>query len=303
MARETKQDRIARTIHEQVGEHLHELKALEANPNTKETDVERWVQSFFRACLGYTSSTGYQVRAQEAKGKMRPDLIVLRNEKPVFVIEVKKLGFDLGKSDFRSGKLQLGEYLNNIGNVKWGLLSNGHEWRLYDFSQPQYGGIEILSIDFRTDSDSIDTSKRAVEELCYELIELHESSFNGDSWTDLSKEAMAFSPESLARAVLSNDSVRLISRIIRGEHEYKANQEVLTDKIYDLLANGLDDSIPGWNEAKQSEFQKYIKSQKRASRKQKRSRSRQQVSGESQGIEEAPETAAVGDSSSEGSQE
>lgn len=93
MAKETKQDRIVRGIFDQVTEHLHELKSLEANPGTKELDVERWAQSFLRSCLGYTSSAGYSIRAQETKGKMRPDLVVLHNEKPIFVVEVKKAWF------------------------------------------------------------------------------------------------------------------------------------------------------------------------------------------------------------------
>ncbi|RYZ84234.1 MAG: hypothetical protein EOP04_18395 [Proteobacteria bacterium] len=271
MARETKQDRIVRSISDQVAEHLHELKTIEANPNNRENDVEVWIQSFLKNCLGYMSSSGHQIRAQDTKGKMRPDLIVYKHEKPTFVVEVKKIGFDLGKSDFRSGKTQLFEYLSHIGGVKWGLLSNGHEWRLYDFSQPGYGGIEIFSFDLRNESDVIDLNKKAIEELCYDLYNLHEASYSTEAWDELSKEALAFSPESLSRAILSNDVVRLISRIIRGEHDFKANQEVLTDKIYELIENGLDDSIPGWNETKQAEFHKYIKSQKRASRKTKRS--------------------------------
>lgn len=273
MSRETKQDRIVRNILDQVTEHLHELKSLEQNPNCKETDVERWSQSFLRNCLGYTSSAGYSIRAQEAKGKMRPDLVVLEGDKPVFVIEVKKIGFDLNKSDFRSGKIQLNEYLNLLGDVRWGFLTNGHEWKLFDFSQPQYGGIEVASLDLRSDNDTIDLGKKSVEEQCYEFLDLHLTSFNADIWSDLSKEALAFSPESLARAILCGDVVKYIAKTIRGEHEYRANHEVLTDRIYWLLEQGLNDAIAGWNESKDAEFQKYIKSQKRAARRTKRKRS------------------------------
>jgi len=279
MARETKQDRIVRTISDQVAEHLHELRALETSINSRESDVEVWVQSFLKNCLGYISSSGHQIRAQESKGKIRPDLIVHKNEKPTFIVEVKKIGFDLSKSDFRSGKTQLFEYLNHIGGVKWGILSNGHEWRLYDFSQPSYGGIEVFSLDLRSDVDTIDLNKKAVEELCYELYNLHEASYSSEVWEELSKEAMAFSPESLSKALLSNEVIRLVSRIIRGEHDFKANQEVLTDNVYELVERGLDDSIPGWNDTKQAEFHKYLKSQKRASRRAKRTKTSQSSTG------------------------
>lgn len=272
MARETKQDRIVRGIFDQVSEHLHELKTLEQNPNVKEIDVERWAQSLLKTCMGYSSTSGYSIRAQETKGKMRPDLIVLKGDKPAFVVEVKKLGFDLNKSDFRSGKIQLNEYLNLIGDVKWGMLTNGYEWKLYDFSQPEYGGIEVCAFDLRADNDQIDVSKKAVEEQCYELVDFHESACTSELWDDLSKEALAFSPDSLAKAILSHDVVKYIARSIRGEHDFKANIEVLTDKVYWVLEQGLNDAIPGWNEVKQAEFHKFIKGQKRASRRTKRSK-------------------------------
>lgn len=272
MARETKQDRIVRNILDQVTEHLHELKAMDSNPASKEADVERWCQSFLKNCLGYTATAGYSIRAQEAKGKMRPDLVVLQNDKPVFVVEVKKLGFDLGKSDFRSGKLQLNEYLQTIGAVKFGMLTNGAEWKLFDFSQAQYGGVEVMSFDLRSDDETIDVSKKAVEDQCYEFLDFHESAFSNESWYDLSKEAMAFSPESLAKAILSSDVVKYIAKYVRGEHEYKANMEVLTDKVFTLLERGLDDSITGWNESKTLEFQKYVKSQKRSARRVRKKR-------------------------------
>lgn len=272
MARETKQDRTVRAILDQTTEHLHELKTLDSSTSTKELDVERWAQSFLRNCLGYTSSGGYSIRAQETKGKMRPDLVVMQGEKPIFVVEVKKLGFDLSKSDFRSGKTQLNEYLNLLGNVRWGMLTNGVEWKLFDFSQPQYGGIEISNFDLKSETDTIDVNKKAVEEQCYELLDLHESSFAGGDWPELSREAMAFSPESLSKAILSSDVVRYIAKFVKGEYEFKANHEILTDRLYWLLEQGLNDSISGWNEAKAAEILKYVKAQKRASRKTKKAK-------------------------------
>ncbi|MBV2169430.1 MAG: type I restriction enzyme HsdR N-terminal domain-containing protein [Bdellovibrio sp.] len=297
MARETKQDRTVRAILDQTTEHLHELKTLEANSSTKELDVERWAQSFIRNCLGFTSSGGYSIRAQETKGKMRPDLVILQGEKPIFVVEVKKLGFDLNKADFRSGKAQLSEYLNLIGNVQWGMLTNGVEWKLFDFSQPQYGGIEISNFDLKADGDVIDVSKKAVEEQCYELLDLHETTFTAKGWPELSREAMAFSPESLSKAILSADVVRYIAKFVKGEYEFKANHEILTDRLYCLLEQGLNDAIIGWNEAKAAEIQKYVKSQKRASRKTKKSKRETQNINEPQTQPQQTEPSAVNEAS------
>ncbi len=270
MARETKQDRIIRGMLDQVTEHLLELKNLEANPTAKESDVERWVQGFLKNCLGYMASGGYQIRAQEAKGKHRPDLVIFKEDKAIVLVEVKKLGFDLNKSDFRSGKVQISEYLQNFSGVKWGILTNGTDWKLYDFSNPQLGGVEVTAFDLKEDDQPIEVDKRAVEEICYSIFDMHEHSFQSGAWQELSKEATVFSPESLARAIMSQEVVRYIAKSIRGEHEYKANFEVLCDRIHILLELGLNDAHVGWNEAKAIELNKYVKSQKRAGRKTRR---------------------------------
>jgi hypothetical protein len=270
MAKECKQDRIVRQIMDGVSEHIHELKALEANPGCKELDIERWAQTFLKSCLGYSATNGYSIRAQEQKGKHRPDLVVYVGEQPIFVMEVKKLGFDLNKSDFRSGKIQLQEYLFSLGKVPYGFLCNGYQWKLYDFSNP-LGIVEIYSMDLRNEDDKLDTAKKYVEDFCYDLVSIHETSFRDKEWPELSKEATAFSPESLTRAVLSANVIKLISKEIRGEHEYKACTDTLFQKVYDLLSNGLDDSVKDFNETKQAEFQKYIKGQMRLTRKTKKS--------------------------------
>lgn len=272
MARETKQDRTVRGILDQVIEHLHELKAIETNSASKESDVERWAQSFLKNCLGYTPSLGYNIRAQESRGRMRPDLVITANEKPIIVVEVKRFGFDLNKSSFRSGKVQLSEYLQTFAGVRWGLLTNGVEWKLFDFSQPEYGGVEVSEFDLRSDADVIEVTKRAVEDQCYELLDLHETSYTAGAWDELSKEALAFSPESLAKAIMAADVIKLIAKGIRGEHEYKANKEILIDRVCQLLEQGLNDAVPGWNEMKAAELAKYVKSQKRATRRTRRAR-------------------------------
>src|SRR5690606_34203941 len=90
-------------------------------------------------------------------------------------------------------------------------------------------------------------------------------------WADLSKEATAFSPDSLAKAILSSNVMKVITKEIRGEHEFKANTDLLYEKVYFLLSNGLDDTMKAaFNPEKKAEFEKYIKSQMRQARKTKK---------------------------------
>jgi len=74
MARETKEERTVKAMIEPLMEHLLDLKSLAANPNAKESDLERWCQSLLRSGLGYSAVNGYTIRAQESKGRSRPDL-------------------------------------------------------------------------------------------------------------------------------------------------------------------------------------------------------------------------------------
>ncbi len=267
MIRETKRERVVRTMTDPVLDHLHELKAIEADPNAKELDVERWCQSMLRGCLGFSATNGYAIHSQEAKGRHRPDLVILKGDRPVCVVEIKKLGFDLNKSALRSGKVQLNEYLRQIGTVNWGILCNGYDWRLYDFSDPSRSGVNVVSVNLQDEQGGIDLSKRHVEDICWDLVDLHESMLASGGWNEFAREATAFSPESLARAVLSVETVKYVARIIRGEHDYRANPEVLFDKLHHLLESGLSLLVTDWNEVKQAELNKYISSQKKARRK------------------------------------
>lgn len=269
MAKENKQDRLVRQMMDNMTEQFHELKSLDSHPGTKESDVEKWAQTFLKTCLGYSVTNGYTIRCQEQKGKHRPDLIVYQGETPIFVVEVKKLGFDLDKSDFRSGKVQLGEYLHTLGKVPYGFLCNGFEWRLYDFNN-SLGVVEMMSYDLKGGEDKFEFNKKFIEEMCYEFTNFHESTFRAKEWPEFAKEATAFSPESLTKAILSANVVKLISREIRGEHDYKANLDSLYHKIYDLLAKGLDDSVKDFEGVKNDEFQKFMKTQMKVMRKAKK---------------------------------
>ena len=111
------------------------------------------------------------------------------------------MGFDFDKSNFRSGKIQLSEYLNAAGGVKFGMLTNGCEWKLYDFSNPQYGGIEIARFDLKSgEGDTFAVDKKSVEELCYDMFDFHEQSYTQELWHELAREATAFSPRFVSKS-------------------------------------------------------------------------------------------------------
>lgn len=266
MARETKEERFVRSMTTQLTESLIELKNLASMPS-KESDIEMWCQTVLKSVLGFSASAGYQIRAQETRGKMRFDLVVAKADKPdqiLMVVEVKKLGADLNKSDLRSGKVQLKEYLATIGDVRWGVLTNGYEWRLYDFKSD---AICISNTDIRTEDKTVDTTAKAVEETAWDLIDFSSHYFEQKIWEELSQEAQAFSPDSIARCVLSANVVKYIAKQLSGEHDYKVSGDVLTDKLAEVLERGLNDLVGNWNETQRAELDRYIRQQKKAAKK------------------------------------
>lgn len=277
MARETREERVVRTMIPQLTEQLLELKTIAAS-SSRESVIETWCQSMLKSVLGFSASGGYQVRPQETRGNMRFDLIISRLEQPetiFLVVEVKKLGADLDKSDFRSGKTQLKEYLALLGGVRWGVLTNGYEWRLYDFDSDC---ITVASTELRDESQQLDVTPKGIVETAWDLIEFTSFYFEGKTWEKLSVEAQAFSPDSLARSILSIDVVKKIARNLKGEHDYRVPVDLLTDKLADLLERGLNDAVASWSDIQRTELDRYIRTQKKQA---KRTRRAAQGQGES----------------------
>ncbi|HAR41986.1 MAG TPA: hypothetical protein DCS07_05040 [Bdellovibrionales bacterium] len=269
MAKETKDERTVRSMTPLLTEHMIELKNL-ASGSSKESDIESWCQSLLKSVLGFSASSGYVVRTQEARAKMRFDIAISKADKPeqiLLLVEVKKLGADLNKSDLRSGKVQLNEYLKTVGDVRWGILTNGYEWRLYDFKSDL---ITVASTDIRNDQQELDVSGKGITEAAWDLIEFSANYFEGKTWEELSAEAQALSPDSLARAILSADVVKRIGKVLNGEHDYRASVDLLTDKLSELLEQGLNDLVGTWNETQKAELDRYIRNQKKQAKKTKR---------------------------------
>jgi len=192
MARETKEERLVRAMLPNLTEQLIELKHL-AEADAKESALEAWCVSLLKGVLGFSASNGYLVRAQESRGKSRFDIIVSRTEKPeqmILVVEVKRLGVNLNRSDLRSGKAQLNEYLKQAGDVRWGILTNGYEWALYDFKSDL---VNVTNIDIRDDEDKIATTPKSVAECAWDLLDFFLRLLRGENLgEDVARSAGAF---------------------------------------------------------------------------------------------------------------
>jgi len=274
----------------QLNELMVELKNLEKS-SARESEVESWCLSVLKQVLGFSASAGYVVKSQEGRGRRRFDLAITLADQPdkiVLVVEVKKLGADLDKSDLRSGRAQLGDYLKSLGGVRWGILTNGYDWRLYDFRSDF---ITVTSTDLRNEQQELSVDPSALEDAAWELLDFTASYFDHGMWGKLSLEAQALSPDSLARAVLSVDVVKRIGRVLKEHRDYRVPLDVLTDKLAELLVSGLNDKLSCWNEMQRGELDRYIRSQKKLAKKAKRKKEEAST--------KAPEERSTGDTQSQ----
>jgi hypothetical protein len=173
----------------------------------------------------------------------------------------------LNKSDLRSGKLQLAEYLKTLGGVRWGILTNGYEWRLYDFKSDF---VTVTSTDIRNEQQELDTSPKALEDTAWDLLDFSAMYFQEGMWEEMSTEAQALSPDSLARSILATEVVKRISKNLKEHHQYSAPLDILTGKLAKLLECGLNDMLACWNEEQRKELDRYIRSQIKLAKKTKR---------------------------------
>lgn len=73
---------------------------------------------------------------------MKPDYTFLKNEKAVLILEAKNTSVDINKREIIN---QLAQYCYNMG-VKYGLLTNGIDWLLYDTFQTNPTDRTIMTI-------------------------------------------------------------------------------------------------------------------------------------------------------------
>jgi hypothetical protein len=223
MTRENKQDYIAANIFEQVSEHLYDLSTFASNPKHQ---LELWIQSLMKECFEYVPENGYSILAHHSRTKKIPNLIVVKNNKPMLVVETRALGAGFEEGSEKNSD----EYIQAIGKIPWKIMTNGYEWSLSDLKN---GGVEILSFDLR-DNDALDLTKSGISENCKSLAELHSYSYEKGLWEQYSLDALAITSEALMKAMLSADVVTFMSKHIRGD-QYKVNPAVLIDRVYKLL--------------------------------------------------------------------
>lgn len=171
MTRENKQSSIADDIFEQVFDHIYDLSTFACNPNHQ---LERWILSLLRNCLDFKGS--YSILAHHSRNRKMPDLIVVKNRRPLLQIEIKPLGtrLDQGFENHSNAYLQI------LRKIPWKIVTNGYEWQLINLKS---NGSQVVSFDLR-EKDALDLTKSGIQESCRILADLHVQNYERGLWNE-----------------------------------------------------------------------------------------------------------------------
>ncbi len=197
----------------------HLIKAREDNLN--EADTVQRVIKVFEEVFDYDPMTEI---TQETKIKDKYADIGIKIDGVIrLLIEGKAAGVTLRERHIEQGQRYAAE-----GNINWVLLTNGVEWNLYHLTFDE--GIEYERV-FSTDL-STDDFERASD-----LLELlHRQSFKSGKHEEYWRSRVALSPESIGRAVFTEDVLRLIRREIRKRDGILIDEEDLAAAIHEMFS-------------------------------------------------------------------
>lgn len=191
----------------------------------KEADVVMYLVQFFQDTLGYNIfdeiSKEYQI-----KGKYC-DIALKINGEVCLLVEAKQPGIRLVKKH-----IEQAEMYGMRSGIKWVLLTNGCDWRLYHLSYDESEGIESTLV-FQT--DLVKSFQEKPADVAEKFMLLHKRNFlKGDLEKYYKKKTMLV-PEELAKALFTEDVLRAIRKEVNRGAEVRVELEDITRALKNLL--------------------------------------------------------------------
>jgi predicted type IV restriction endonuclease len=195
------------------------LKARE--DNLSEADTVQRIIKVFEEVLGYDSlseiSRECQIRDKYVDIALKIDGAIR------LLVEAKAAGTEL-----RDRHIEQAQHYAAVGNIPWVVLTNGVAWTLYHLSFDE--GVEYVR------AFSVDLASDPVDEVAGRLGLLHRQSFVKDKIADYWQHRTALRPESIARALFHEETLKLIRREIRRRESILIDEEDLARAIHEMFS-------------------------------------------------------------------
>lgn len=191
----------------------------------KEADIVMYLVQFFHEALGYDIfkeiSKEYQI-----KGKYCDIALKMEGEVGILV-EAKQPGMRLVKKH-----IEQAEIYGMKSGIKWVLLTNGCEWKLFHLSYDEAEGIESTQV-FST--DLVKSFMEKPNDVVEKFMLLHKRNFmKGELEKYFTKKTMLI-PESLAKALFTEDVLKAIRKEVNKGAEVRVGIEDIEKALKNLL--------------------------------------------------------------------
>ena len=181
-------------------------KLMKADGNEAET--RRRVERIFETVMGYNAFEHLsRERAVKGSGETEHVDFAIQLEagsdaEPIIMVELKRVGVDLARKHLK----QVTSYAIDSG-CEWVLLTNSREWRLYhvEFGQPP---TTQLIDQWNVLTDDLAQVAPKFQSISYKSIKK-------GSLKALWQKATVLSPDSLLTALVSQDSMNVLRRVLR----------------------------------------------------------------------------------------
>ncbi len=198
----------------------HLLKAQTDNLNEADT-VQRLIK-VFEDVFGYDPMCEIS-RETSIKDKY-VDIALKIEGTTKLLVEVKSAGTVL-----RDRHIDQAQAYAANSNIRWVLLTNGVVWNLFHLTFEE--GIEAVPV-FTVDLSSDAWMEKGAD--CLAL--LHRQSIKKDELDEYWQHRAALSPESIARALFTEEALKFVRRLIRRNEGMLIDEEDLAAAIHEMLS-------------------------------------------------------------------
>ena len=204
----------------------HLLKAQEDNLN--EADTLLRIIEVFKEVLGYDLIAEISREAQVRDKYV--DLAIKLDGTVRLLVEAKSAATVL-----RDRHIEQAQHYAAEGNIRWVILTNGVVWNLYHLSFDE--GVEY------TRAFTIDLATDPMDKAAELLGLLHRHTVAKGLLEKYWEHRAALNPESIGRALFTEETLRFIRREIRRRQDILIDQEDLGNAIHNMLSSEAREQI------------------------------------------------------------
>lgn len=212
-----------------------------------EQQLESHIINMLERCMGYSLENKFEIKNQVVlHSNIKADIVVYEKNKknesvPSFALELKKPSVSLVDGGAKSPVVQLVQYMTAL-EIKFGILTNGLEWKLYYLDVSKKGATPYNIYTFKiSDHDKMVTSleKKNLKEFGNGLAMFH--SENLENWHEQKNRSYASSEKTIFKILMEPEIIVKIQSLIKKKCEFKQTHEEVYTNTLKLLYYGLNE--------------------------------------------------------------